>query len=169
VIISLIVSMDEKGGIGKENRLPWRQSSDLKRFKALTMGHHLIMGRKTYESIGKPLPGRTTIVVTRNPTFQVEGGLIAHSLGEALALARAREEEEAFIIGGSLIFSQAIGIADRIYLTLIHAQVEADVFFPQYDQGKWKAVEAESHPADDNNQYPYTFMVLIANILDQEA
>jgi dihydrofolate reductase len=161
LIVSLIAAMDERRGIGIANRLPWRLPADLRRFKALTMGHHLIMGRKTYESISRPLPGRTTIVVTRNPAYQAEGCLVAHSLEEALEIARSRGENEAFIIGGSQIFSQAIGIADRIYLTRVHAIEEADVFFPEYPEGDWDIIETSHHPADEKNEHPFTFIVLI--------
>jgi dihydrofolate reductase len=160
LIVSLIVAMDERRGIGNANRLPWRQSADLRRFKALTMGHHLIMGRKTYESISRPLPGRTSIVVTRNPAYRAEGCLVAHSLEEALELARSRGETEAFVIGGSQIFSQAVGIAGRIYLTRVHTAGEADVFFPEFHEEDWEAVETSHHPADEKNEHPSTFMLL---------
>src|SRR5262252_4069736 len=100
MIVSLIVAMDEAGGIGKDGGLPWRLPSDLKRFKEITMGHHIIAGRKTYESIGKPLPGRQTIVVTRNPDYEAEGSSVVHSLAQAIELARSRGETEAIIIGG---------------------------------------------------------------------
>jgi len=130
VIISLLVAMDEKRGIGKAGKLPWRLSSDLRRFKALTMGHHIIVGRKTFESIGKPLPGRRTVVVTRNPSLSPEGCLIAGSVKEAIAVAQANGETEAFVIGGGDIYAQALDVADRIYLTQVHAEVDADSFFP---------------------------------------
>ena len=160
MITSLIVAMDENGGIGKQNRLPWRQSADLKRFKALTMGHHLIMGRKTYDSIDRSLPGRTTIVVTRKPGFEVQDGFVVHTLEDAFNLARERGEDEVFVIGGADIFSQAISMADRIYLTRVHTSGEADVFFPPFNPLEWTSVESARVGADQNNQHPYTFITL---------
>ena len=162
MIISLIVAMDEMGGIGKDNRLPWHLSSDLKRFKQLTLGHHLLMGRKTYETIGRPLPGRTTIVITRNPQYQAAGCLVAPSLEEALGLARENGETEAFIAGGGEIFTLALPLADRIYLTRVHAQVEADVFFPPFSLEGWRQIETIEQPADEKNDYPAKFILLVS-------
>lgn len=156
--------MDENGGIGKDNRLPWHLSADLKRFKSITMGHHIIMGRKTYESIGKPLPGRTNIVVTRNPDYEAEGCIVVHSLDAALDLARENGEDEAFITGGREIFAQALETADRIYLTRVHAVVPADVYFPDFDQGEWSEVDSHYHPADEVNDYPFTMKLLVKNL-----
>ena len=161
MIISLIVAMDENRGIGVDNRLPWHLSADLKRFKALTMGHHLVMGRKTYESIGKPLPGRTSIIITRNPDYVVEGCIVVHSLEEALQTARERGEEEAFITGGGEIFNQALSLADRIYLTRVHAETNAQVYFPAFNEDAWIEKESTSHPADEKNDYPFTMKVLV--------
>jgi len=160
MIISIIVAMDEQRGIGKEGRLPWHLSADLKRFKSLTMGHYLIMGRKTFESIGRPLPGRTMIIITRNRSYAAEGCLIAASLKAAMAIAEERGESEAFIAGGGEIFTQALPLADRIYLTLVHAVVEADVFFPEYEPKEWIEAEHSYHLADERNQFPLTFKVL---------
>jgi dihydrofolate reductase len=160
VIVSLLVAADEDGGIGVVNRLPWRLSSDLKKFKALTMGHHLIMGRKTYESIGRALPGRTSIVITRNPDYQAEGVIIAHSLPEALEIAQDAGEEEAFVIGGGEIFFQALTIAHRIYLTRVHATVKADVFFPVLDLEEWEQKHSEFQAPDEKNEFPFTFYIL---------
>jgi len=154
--------MDEMGGIGKDNRLPWHLSSDLKRFKQLTLGHHLLMGRKTYETIGRPLPGRTTIVITRNPQYQAAGCLVAPSLEEALGLARENGETEAFIAGGGEIFTLALPLADRIYLTRVHAQVEADVFFPPFSLEGWRQIETIEQPADEKNDYPAKFILLVS-------
>ena len=161
MIISLIVAMDEMGGIGKDNRLPWHLSSDLQRFKQMTLGHHLIMGRKTYETIGRPLPGRTTIVITRNPQFQPAGCLVADSLGEGLTHARKNGETEAFIAGGGEIFTLALPLADRIYLTRVHAQVDADVLFPPFSLKGWRQIESIEQAADEKNDYPSTFNVLV--------
>jgi dihydrofolate reductase len=160
MIISLVVAMDERRGIGVDNRLPWRLSADLQRFKRLTMGRHLIMGRRTYESIGRPLPGRTTIVVTRNPNFRPPGSLVAGSLEEALALAEGRGETEAFVVGGSAIFAAALPLAERIYLTQVHAVAAADVFFPELDRSEWLEKERVYQRADAKNEHPFSFMLL---------
>jgi dihydrofolate reductase len=160
LIISFIVAMDEARGIGKGGRLPWRQSADLKRFKALTMGHHLVMGRKTFETIGRPLPGRTMIVITRNPDYRPVGALVVHSIQAALALAEARGETEVFIIGGGEIFTQAFALAERIYLTRVHAISEADVFFPPFEGDDWAILDQISLQEDQNNEYPQTFITL---------
>ena len=160
MIISLVVAMEENRGIGQDNRLPWHLSADLRLFKQHTIGHHLIMGRKTYDSIGKPLPGRTTIVLTRNLAFYLDGVLIAHSLNEALSLARQAGETEAFIIGGGEIFAQALPMADRIYLTRVHAQVFCDTFFPKLDPTDWEIRQEFYQPANEKNDYPFTFQLL---------
>lgn len=152
--------MDKKRGIGKEDRLPWHLSHDLKRFKTITMGHHLIMGRKTFSSIGKPLPGRKMIVVTRKEEYQPESCLVAHSLEAALSLAEQNGEDEVFIIGGGDIFAQSLDIADRIYLTIVHAEVRADTFFPNLEEEAWIERDVLYHPADEKNQYPFTFKIL---------
>ncbi len=156
--------MDENRGIGRENRLPWRQSADLKRFKSLTMGHHIIMGRKTYESVGRPLPGRVMVVVTRNPAYKVEGCdpsscFVVHSLQEALDLAVARGESEAFVIGGGEIFAQAMEHADRMYLTRVHTTGPVDVYFPEFLEQEWIPIETSQYPADQNNQFEQSFTI----------
>lgn len=163
MIISLIVAMDEHRGIGKDGGLPWKLSSDLKRFRELTMGHNIILGRKTFESIGRPLPGRRMIVVTRNPEFKAEGCSIAHSVANAIELARDRGEDEVFICGGAQIYEKTIGIADRIYLTRVHARVSADTFFPAFDSSVWDEELSSFHPADEKNDYASTFRILDAN------
>jgi dihydrofolate reductase len=164
VIISLIVAMDEKRGIGKAGKLPWRLSADLKRFREITMGHHLVVGRKTFESIGKPLPGRQTIVVTRQAGFESEGCLVTSSIQDALALAQGRGETETFVIGGAEIYAQTLDLADRVYLTQVHAEVDADTFFPELNQEVWTETQIRFQPADDNNQYPFTFRLLERNM-----
>jgi len=161
LIISLIAAMDKQRGIGLNNQLPWRLPADLKRFRALTMGHHLIVGRKTFDSIGKPLAGRQMIVVTRDKSFAADGCFAAHSLGEAIRLARARGESEVFVCGGAEIYSQSIGSADRLYLTLVEAVVAADTFFPEFDSGEWTEQESAFHLPDEKNQFPFTFKLLI--------
>lgn len=163
MIISLVVAMDEKRGIGIDGGLPWHLPNDLKNFKSITMGHHIIMGRKTYESIGKPLPGRIMVVVTRNLEYAAEGCLIVHSLEGAIELARESEEDEAFIIGGEEIFSAAIDLADRIYLTLVHTAAEVDVYFPEINSGDWVEIRSQLYQADQKHAFPYTFKTLIRN------
>jgi dihydrofolate reductase len=160
VILSLIVAMDERGGIGKDNRLPWRLSTDLKRFRELTMGHHIVMGRKTFESIGRALPGRHTVIITRNLALEVEDCLIARSLDEAVQMAERRAETEVFICGGAAIFAQSIERADRLYLTEVHAVVDADTFFPDWDRSRWREAESVYHAADEKNEHPTTFKLL---------
>ncbi len=152
--------MDEERGIGVEGRLPWYLPADLKRFKSLTMGHHLIMGRKTYESIGTPLPGRTMIIVTRNPNYQPDGCMVARSLETAIEFARMDFENEVFVIGGGDLFEQAINLADRIYLSQVHATLPADVYFPEFSSDDWQEMKAELIPADEKNQYAFTFKIL---------
>jgi dihydrofolate reductase len=164
VIISLIAAMDLNRGIGIDNRLPWRLSADLRRFRELTMGHHIIVGRKTFESIGKALPGRRIIIVTRNENYQrpddSESFSIAHSVEEAIALARSRGETEVFVCGGAEIYAQALGLADRLYLTFVEAEANADVFFPEWDESEWEVRESISQAADEKNQYPFLFKLL---------
>jgi dihydrofolate reductase len=159
VTISIIVAMDRERGIGKNNTLPWRLSSDLKRFKRLTMGHHLLMGRRTFESIGKPLPGRQTIILTRQ-AYRQEGCLIAESFEQAVEIARAAGEQELFVCGGSQVYAEAIGRTDRIYLTLVHSITGADTFFPAMDDSSWLETETIDHPAGPGDEYPFTFKLL---------
>jgi len=160
VIVSLILAMDAGRGIGKGGVLPWRLSTDMKRFKSLTMGHHLIMGRVTYESIGRPLPGRIMIVISRNPGFYAPGCLIVHSIDEALQLAETRGETEAFIIGGGEIFALSISYADRLHLTEVHTILPCDAFFPEIDLKNWQELERSYQPSDSNNEHPSTYRLL---------
>jgi dihydrofolate reductase len=156
--------MDENRGIGIDNRLPWRLSDDLKRFKKLTLGHHIIMGRKTFESIGKALPGRENIIVTRNLGFHAPGCLITNSPLEAIELARKRGEEEVFVIGGEEIFRNVMDIADRFYLTIVHSCGNADIYFPELDRGYWQEEYSETFPADESNEFATTFKILERSI-----
>ncbi len=158
--ISLIAAMAAHRVIGRDNRLPWHLPADLKRFKRLTMGHALIMGRKTFESIGRPLPGRSTIVVTRQAGYAPPGVQIAHSVREALALAALADEDEVFIAGGAEIFQETLPVADRLYLTLIEKELEGDTFFPDFDPSEWRLVEKERHEPDAEVPYAYTFQTL---------
>jgi dihydrofolate reductase len=161
VTVSIIAAMDKKRGIGVDNKLPWRLSADLKRFRDLTMGHHIIVGRKTFESIGKPLPGRRMIVVTRDSAYKAEGCDVAYSVEDATRLARERGESEAFICGGAEIYAQSIAIVDRMYITFVDAEVRADTFFPEFEELEWNEQESFYQPADEKNQYPFTFKLLV--------
>ncbi len=158
--VSIIVAMDEGGGIGFENRLPWRLPRDLERFKQITMGHHLIVGRKTFQSIGRPLPGRQMILMTRASGMQFDGVDTVASLEAALELAQSRGEDEAFIGGGSEIYWLALPITDRIYLTRVHAQTNANVFFPEFDIKVWDEISKEEFGVDEKNRYPTTYTIL---------
>jgi dihydrofolate reductase len=156
---SIIVAMELNYGIGYRYQLPWRLPTDFQLMKQITMGHHLIMGRKTYESIGKPLPGRTSIVVTRNPKYQAEGCLVAHSVQGALTFAESRGEDEAFIFGGSQIYVEGLPHTDRIYLTHILADFEVDAYFPDFDRSLWIETHTEFYPIDQENHYPFNYII----------
>ncbi len=157
--ISLIVAAAENGVIGRKNELPWRLSADLRRFKDLTMGHAIVMGRKTYESIGRPLPGRRMIVITRQTNYVAAGAEVVGSLEDALNIAPQQGDDEAFIIGGAEIFARAMPLAQRLYLTRVHANVDGDVHFPPFDPGGWRQLAAQRHDADAKNEHPYSFEV----------
>ena len=161
MIVSLIVAADESGGIGKNNQLPWHLPSDLKRFKNLTMGHYIVMGRKTYEAIGKRLPGRMMVVVTHQKDYFPEGCLIVNSLVDAINLAENNHETEVFIIGGGEIFSQAISRADKIYFTTVHIKTNADVSFPIIDPKQWERIVIEALPQNDEDEYETDFNIYI--------
>lgn len=160
MLISIIVAASENGAIGKDNQLLWRLPEDLKRFKRLTLGHPMIMGRKTFESIGKPLPGRTSIVITRQTDFHHEGVIVAHSLEDAIKKAFEEENEETFIIGGGEIYRQAIALADKIYLTKVHTNIEGDTYFEIPDQNEWSEVDLTHHAADDKHHFSFDFIDL---------
>lgn len=166
MIVSLIAALDEAGGIGLRGGLPWRLPADLRRFKRLTMGHHLICGRKTYQSIGRPLPGRTMIVVTRQHGYQAPGCDVVHSLEGALALAAERGEEEVFVIGGAALYAAALPQAHRLYLTRVHAILPADVHFPQFEHKEWNLSAQEDLPANPENPFPTTFMHLERKVIE---
>ena len=156
---SIIVAMDLNNGIGYRNQLPWRLPADFRLMKHNTMGHHLIMGRKTYESIGKPLSGRTTIIVTRSPGYQAEGCLVEHSVLSAFSLAELRGENEVFIFGGSQIYVESLPYTERIYLTHIQAKFEVDAYFPDIDRSVWVETLSEFYPADQENQFPFYYLI----------
>ena len=155
--VSLIVAMAKNRVIGINNTLPWHLPADLKHFKALTMGHHMIMGRKTYESIGKPLPGRTSVVVTRNADYSVPGVIIVNTL-EA-AIAACGNDEEIFVIGGAELYREVINRADRIYLTEIDADISGDAHFTEFDSKQWQETGRVSHTPDEKNVHSYHFVV----------
>lgn len=167
--LSIIVAMAKNRVIGRGGALPWRLSTDLKRFKALTMGHHLIMGRKTFESIGRVLPGRKSIVISRGPEALARSAsegkspdsannpVFAESLDRALRIATA--DTEAFVIGGASIYELAIPLADRLYVTHVKAEIEGDTYFPAYDESLWRLVEESHYPVDEKNEFPHRFCI----------
>lgn len=156
--LSLIVAVGRNGVIGHEGRLPWHLPADLKRFKALTLGKPIIMGRGTYESIGRALPGRRNIVVSGRPTFQAAGCEVAESPEAALSLVE--QDEEVFCIGGASLYEQLLPFAERIYMTQVSAEVEGDRHWPQTDPGQWLVVSRERREPDNDNPYPLEFRVL---------
>ena len=157
--ISIIVAMAENRVIGRDNSLPWRLSADLRRFKALTMGHHLLLGRKTFESIGRALPGREMIVVSRGRPRLPEGVHLAGSVEEAIARARAWDEDELFVAGGASIYAELLPRCDRLYLTHVHAVVSGDVLFPDVDFDEWTEESRQDVAADEDNEHASTFVV----------
>ncbi len=158
--LSIIVAVADNGVIGRDNSLPWRLSADLKRFKELTMGHHLLLGRKSFDSVGRPLPGRTMVVISRGKPSLPEGVLLAHSLDEAIAIARAAGDGEAFVGGGGEIYRLALPLAERIYLTRVHADFDGDTKFPDYDESEWSLLAREELPSDEANSPDHSFLIL---------
>ncbi|MFO8021775.1 MAG: dihydrofolate reductase [Perlabentimonas sp.] len=159
--LSIIVAVAENNVIGDNNQLIWYIPDDLKRFKALTMGHHIIMGRKTWESIGRPLPGRKSIVVTRNKNFKADGAQVANSLPQALEMAK--DDDEAFIIGGGELYQQALPLASRLYLTKVHKHFEGDVTFPEIESTEWRELSAEKGKPTAKDGLEYSFVKLERN------
>lgn len=159
MIISMLLAADEANGIGVNNQLLCHLPADLKYFKQVTTGHCIAMGRKTYDSIGKPLPNRTNIVITRNKDLQIEGCVMVHSVEEAIAYARAQNETELVIIGGGVIFEETLPLARKIYFTRIHHTFEADTFFPVLKESEFRQTKNEYHEADEKNKYPFSFQV----------
>lgn len=159
MIVSAIVATAKNRVIGKDNNIPWYLSADLKYFKRTTLNHHIIMGRKSFQSIGRPLPKRTNVVVTRDPFFVASNCLIASSIEEALNLAYDNGETEAFIIGGGQIYKQSMPLWDKLYLTEVDLEIEGDVFFPEINKQEWQLISSELHQADEKNEYDYTFKV----------
>lgn len=156
--LSLIVAMTHRGVIGRGGTLPWKLSADLQRFKKLTMGHHLLMGRKTYESLGRPLPGRTSVVVTRQTGLSLPSEvLVAHSLNQAIE--QTASDDQPFVIGGGEIFREALPLVSRLYVTWVESEVEGDTYFPDWNPGDWRLLESERHSADAKNEYDTTFCI----------
>jgi len=162
IAIVLVVAVAENGVIGRDNKLPWRIKSDLKFFKSVTMDRPVVMGRKTYDSIGKPLPGRTNIVVTRRPDFAAPGILVAPGVEPALAAARGdalrRGADTIAVIGGTEIFAQTLPLADRIILTLVHAKPVGDTYFPDLDPAVWREAERLPQPKGPDDEYGFTIV-----------
>jgi dihydrofolate reductase len=155
--ISLIVAMSLNGVIGRDNRLPWHLPADLKRFKELTMGHTIVMGRKTWDSINRLLPGRRTVVVSRNPRLEIEGATVVDSLHAALDAGA--DDAEIFVIGGEALFRHAMAHADRIYLTVVEAHFEGDTYMPAIDAAQWRRASSEFHPATAESPLAWRFEI----------
>jgi dihydrofolate reductase len=160
VIVSLIAAIDQQRGMGRDGGLPWHLSDDLQHFKRVTLGHHLILGRRTFEGLRVALQGRRLIVLSGNTEYQAEGAQVAASLDEALALAEAAGENEAFVGGGAQVFAAALPLADRFYLTRVEAALEVDTVFPEFDIDEWKLVESQPFEQGGKNEYDFTIQVL---------
>lgn len=159
MIVSMLVAADEKNGIGLNNKLPWHLPADLKYFKKLTLDHHVLMGRKTFESIGKPLTKRVNIVLTSDKNYLKAGAVTVNTLEEGIKFASDAGESELFVIGGAMVFRLCLPLADRLYLTRIHAAFAADTFLPFDVSGNWNLLSADSHQPDEKNKWPYAFEV----------
>ena len=156
--LSIIVAMDRNRVIGKGDALPWHISEDLKHFKKITMGKPIIMGRKTHESIGRPLPGRENIILTRDRSYKAEGCTVLHSMDDIFE--HCKDIEEVMITGGAEIYKLALDQVSNLYLTEVHAEVEGDTYFPEFERSKWKEISREDHKADEKNEFNYSFLVL---------
>lgn len=155
-MITMIAAAAENNALGKDNDLVWHLPDDFKRFKKLTTGHHIIMGRKTFESFPKPLPNRTHVVITRQEDYNPKGAIVVHSIKDALDIAK--NDENAFIIGGGEIYKLGIDHATHIELTRVHGEFEADAFFPEIDEAKWQLLKDEFHPKDERHDYAFTYL-----------
>lgn len=151
--LSVIVALAKNRVIGVNNTLPWHLPEDLKRFRQLTMGHHIIMGRKTYESLGRLLPGRKTVIVTRNPNYQVAGAIVVHSLEQAVQACT--DDNEVFLIGGAELYQQALSLANKLYLTQIDAAFDGDAYFPQLDLSAWQLIDQQHHQSTQGWTFQY--------------
>ncbi len=156
--LSIIVAIAENYAIGKDNDLLWHLPQDLKRFKEITTGHTIVMGRKTFASIGKPLPNRHSVVITRDENFKCEGVTVVHSIKEALEVVQ--NEEEVFVIGGGAIYKETLHLATKLYLTTVHSTFEADTFFPKFDRSEWQLLKKEELPKNEKNLFEATFEIL---------
>jgi dihydrofolate reductase len=160
--LAIVAAIADNGVIGRDNRLIWRLRSDLKRFRAITMGKPVIVGRLTWESIGRPLPGRDMIVLTTDPTYTAEGVVVAHTLPKAmergLASARRRDAAEIIVAGGAKVYAQALPLAARLYLTRVHAEPEGDALFPSFDPTQFRETAREDHPAGPDDEHPFSFV-----------
>lgn len=154
-MITMIAAAGLQNELGKDNDLVWHLPDDFKRFKALTTGHHIIMGRKTFESFPKPLPNRIHVVITRNRTYKHDGAIVVHSMQEALEVAKA--DDQPFIIGGGEIYTLGLEVADKIELTRVEGSFEADAFFPNIPIDQWKLISEEKHPKDDRHDFAFTY------------
>jgi len=157
-LVSLIWAMDRNGLIGCDNRLPWQLQSDMAWFRKNTMGKPILMGRKTYESIGRPLPGRSNLILSRQQDLCLDGCTVVHNL--TAAMAAVPDAEEIMVMGGAEIYALLLSRADRLYITEIDAAFEGDTWFPAFDRSQWRAISRESHQADERNAYPYAFTIL---------
>ncbi len=155
--LSIIVAMDRNGLIGRDGDLPWRLSSDLKHFKQITMGKPIVMGRKTHESIGRPLPGRDNIIITRNHAYAAEGCVVLHSMQQVSAIYAGRE---VMLIGGAELYAQTLDMANRLYLTEVHAELAGDTYFPRWSRKDWHEIDRQDFNADEKNEHDYSFVVL---------
>lgn len=160
MIVSAIVAVAKNNVIGKDNQIPWYLPADLSWFKRTTLGHHILMGRNCFRSIGRPLPKRTNIVITRDPFFTADGVLVAHSIEEALGMAYDAGETEAFIIGGGEIYRDSADLWDKLYLTEVELETAGDVFFPALEPSEWREIWREPHAVDEKNEYPHVFSIL---------
>jgi len=158
MMLSAIVAISENNVIGKDNELIWKLPRDMKHFKDTTTGHYIIMGRKTFESNGRPLPNRTNVIITRDKDYKAEGCIVVYSLEDALK--EAKNDSEAFIIGGGVIYELAMPFVDRIYLTKIHHSFEGDTFFPELNMNEWNITEERFFEPDEKNEYPFTILTL---------
>jgi dihydrofolate reductase len=158
-MLAIIVAVDENNAIGKDNKLLWHITEDLRYFKSITNGHPVIMGRKTFESMGRVLPGRTNIIISRNPQFAVAGCSVVASLDEAIAVASAIDDNQ-FIIGGASVYRDALDVADTIYLTVVHNRYDADTFFPEISKNEWDEVERIDYERGKDFEYPFSFLKL---------
>lgn len=155
--LAIIVATDQQNLIGKDNDLPWKISADLQYFRRVTMGKPLIMGRNTHESIGRALPGRKNIVITSDLRYQAEGCCVVHSIDQAMS--ECDDAKEVMVMGGASLYKQLLPQADRLYLTQVHASLEGDTWFPDWQQSDWQELSRENYPADEKNEYAYSFIV----------